>query len=356
MNTFDQNLFVTPTSSIRDVIATIDRSRRLSVALVVDADNRLLNTLTDGDVRRGILAGLTLDTAASELLKIKQRMPHPAPVCGTPLMTREEKIMLMQQNAIRQLPIVNAAGQVLCVDSLHELLNSHRLPLNAVVMAGGFGKRLYPLTEDTPKPMLLVGGRPVLEHMVEKLSDAGIHQLHVTTHFRGEKIRNHFGDGRSFGVDISYINEDSPLGTAGALGLMAPPSEDVLVVNGDIISDVDFVAMFDFHCQHHAAMTLGVQVYEHTVPFGVVEMQGAAVVGITEKPVHRWFVNAGMYILSPIIFKHVSRGERLDMPELISRVIACGNPVVSFPLREQWIDIGRHADYQKAQAEVPGLK
>jgi NDP-sugar pyrophosphorylase family protein len=313
-----------------------------------------LNTLTDGDVRRGILGNLPLDSAVTKLLEIKQRMPHPVPVTGSVADSRERRVTIMQQNAVRQLPILDPEGRVVAIESLNEMLATDRLPLNAVVMAGGFGKRLHPLTEDTPKPMLLVQGRPVLEHIVENLSRAGIHQLHVTTHFKPEKIVDHFGDGRNFGVNISYLNEDSPLGTAGAIGMMPKPDEDVLVMNGDIISDVDFVSMFDFHREHRAAMTLGVQVYEHTVPYGVVQMSGGRVVSIQEKPCQRWFVNAGIYILAPSVFRHVNCGERLDMPELISRVMAAGLDVVSFPLREHWIDIGQPADYERAQKVAVG--
>jgi dTDP-glucose pyrophosphorylase len=347
-----QSLFVGETSTIQDVIAAIDRSQRLGVALVVDEEKRLVNTLTDGDVRRGILRGYALSEPASRLLEIKKSMPHPEPVVGSDKHTRAQRIAIMQKHMVRQLPILDRRRHVVGVESLHMLLQDDALPLNAVVMAGGFGKRLYPLTVDTPKPMLPIGGRPALEHIVNKLSHAGIHHLHFTTHFRPEKIIDHFGDGAAFGVDINYINEDSPLGTAGALGMMPKPSNDVLVMNGDVISDVDLVAMFDFHREHESVMTLGVLPYEHRVPFGVVEFDGQRVSQITEKPLHRWFVNGGLYILSPSAFEFVQTGERLDMPDLINRVLAAGKTVVSFPIREQWIDIGQHPDYERANQRL----
>ncbi len=339
-------------SPIGDVVAAIDRSRRLGLALVVDDVGRFVNTLTDGDVRRGILAGLTLEMPALRLLEIKLRTPHPMPVAASYLSTREEREMLMRASAIRQLPILDDHGKVQAIESLEELMETGRLPLNAVVMAGGFGKRLYPLTETTPKPLLPVGGRPVMELLVEKLQRSGIHDLHVTTHYRSEQIVAHFGNGSEFGVNISYLNEDNPLGTAGALSLMNKPTNDVLVINADIVTQVNFVAMFEYHRSHSSAMTLGVRAYEHVVPFGVVDILDSKVCGIIEKPLHRWFVNAGMYILSPQIFMHLRPGEKLDMPDLITRIIQAGLQVTSFPISEQWIDIGQHHDYARANHEA----
>jgi dTDP-glucose pyrophosphorylase/CBS domain-containing protein len=347
-----ESLFVVESSCIQEVVAAIDRSGRLGIALVVDGEKRLINTLTDGDVRRGILKGYSLAEPASKLLEIKRLMPHPEPVVGAEKHSRKQRIEIMQRHMVRQLPILSRDRKVVAVESLHAMLQDETIPLNAVVMAGGFGKRLYPLTADTPKPMLPVGGRPVLEHIVNKLSSAGIHHLHFTTYFRPEKIVDHFGDGHSFGVDINYINEDSPLGTAGALSMMDLPNNDVLVMNGDVISEVDFVSMFDYHREHEALMTLGVLPYEHQVPFGVVEFDGQRVSQIIEKPLQRWFVNGGIYILSPLVFGFLKRGERLDMPDLINRVLAAGKLVVSFPIREQWIDIGQHADYERANRKL----
>ena len=343
-----QELFVRETSTIQKVISVIDHSRRLGLALVVDRDNRLVNTLTDGDVRRGILNGNELTDPAAKLLVIKQSMPHSKPVVAADTTTRAERLALMQKNAVRQLPIIDAQGVVVAIESMLEMTEIDQIPMNAVVMAGGFGKRLLSLTVDTPKPMLLVSGRPVLEHIVEKLLKAGINRMQFTTYFRPEKIIEHFGDGSDFGVDISYLKEDSPLGTAGALSLLRRPTQDVLVINGDIISEVNFVAMFDFHQQSKAIMTLGVLPYEHTIPFGVIEHLGHQVTGIKEKPSQRWFVNSGIYILSPEVFEFIKPSQHLDMPDLISQLLAANKNVASFPIREQWIDIGRPADFARA--------
>ena len=347
-----KDLYVSGEAVIADVVAAIDRAGRAGIALLVDAQERLVNTFTDGDVRRGLLRGLNLTDRALRLLEIKNSMPRPVPVVGGLEHTQEQRIAIMRKHAVRGLPILDRRGRVRAVDSLHHLLDDNALPLNAVVMAGGLGKRLHPLTIETPKPMLHVRGRPVLEHIVQRLARAGIHKLNFTTCFRPEKIMEHFGDGREFGVDVTYTNEDSPLGTAGALGMMEKPAKDVLVVNGDVISEVDFVSMFDYHRESRSVMTLGVLPYEHTVPYGVVEFDGQRVSQFLEKPTQRWCVNGGIYILAPHAFEYLTRGERMDMPDLINRLIAAGEHIASFPIREQWIDIGQPADYARAQGAV----
>lgn len=345
------DLFLTADSPIKLAILAIDRSRRLGIALVVDAEQRLVNTLTDGDVRRGMLAGLSLEQPVGQLLEIKKRMPHPLPVVASATTTTQERLRLMKENGVRQLPILDSDGRILEVDSLAFHLDEMQPAREAIVMAGGIGRRLHPLTEHTPKPMLPVGGRPLLEILFERLNGAGIKNLCVTTHFKPEKIVNHFGDGRDFGLKIDYVNEESPLGTAGALSLLPRPNADILVVNGDILTHLDFSAMFDYHLQHRSALTVAVRSYEHVVPYGVVRIVDSAVVGIDEKPAQTWFVSAGIYILAPCVFDCLVAGEKLDMPDLIQRAIARCLPIVSFPIREKWIDIGQHQDYQRANSE-----
>jgi dTDP-glucose pyrophosphorylase/CBS domain-containing protein len=347
-----ESLFMSAEAPIKEAIVVIDRSRRLGVALVVDAAGRLVNTLTDGDVRRGILAGLSLEAPVAQLLEIKRRMPHPDPVVAPAGSSRDERLRIMMDNAVRQLPVVDSAGRVVAIEAMSELLEEPCGPLKAVVMAGGLGRRLRPLTENTPKPMLPIGGRPVMELLVERLRRAGVRQLHVSTHFHSEKIIDHFGDGSGFGIQINYLEEDDPLGTAGALGLMPVPESDVLVLNGDLVTEVDFTAMFDYHRQNRAVLTMGIRAYEHVVPYGVVELREAYVQRIREKPTQACFVNAGMYVLAPEAFSYVRRAEHLDMPELIERLLAAGRAVVGFPIREKWIDIGQYVDYARANGEA----
>jgi dTDP-glucose pyrophosphorylase len=337
---------VSPAQSIRDTIAAIDQ-HGLGIAIAVDADDSLAGTITDGDVRRAMLAGVDLDARVSTLLERRAADPLTAPIGTTPA----ELVALMQHAKLRHVPLVDADGRVADVAVLDELVATGDSPLRAVVMAGGFGRRLAPLTDEVPKPMLPVGDRPLLQRIVEQLRDAGIRHVNLTTHYRAEAIAEHFGDGSEFGVHIEYVSEERPLGTAGALALVE--SEDpLLVMNGDILTRVDFRALHRFHEEHEADMTVAVRPYETQVPFGLIELDDDRVVAIDEKPLLRGFVNAGIYLLGRDVRGVVERGEPLEMPELISRLVAEGRRVVGFPLREYWLDIGHPPDYEQALVDA----
>jgi len=341
-----------PTTTICEVIKCIDRSRFVSLALIVDDAGKLLNTISDGDVRRGILAGYSLDAHVTDLLEIKRKTPHPqaatAPVGTEPAVLRA----MMQKLGVRQMPLVDVQGHVKEVTILRDLLPQPKLPMSAVIMAGGAGKRLLPLTEHLPKPMLPVEGRPLLERIVEKLRDAGIKQINVTTCYMPEKIVEHFGDGATFGVEMTYVNEDRPRGTGGALGLLPVPTETTLVVNGDVMTEVDYNTMLEYHRQHRADMTVGVTQYGLKVPYGVIECEeggGAVVRRLREKPEMNFLVNAGIYLIEPAAFQFMPKSDAFDMTDLIQFLLAAGKCVVSFPIFEQWLDIGQHTDYARAQ-------
>jgi NDP-sugar pyrophosphorylase family protein len=222
----------------------------------------------------------------------------------------------------------------------------------AVVMAGGLGTRLRPLTEHLPKPLLPVGDRPLIEHILGQLHAGGVRHVSVTTHYKPDAIKEHLGDGRRFGVDIDYVTEDAPLGTAGALGMMPPWGSTLLVVNGDILTRMNYRAMLDFHREHRAVLTVGVRQYEMQVPYGVIEADGVDVRAISEKPVLRFFVNAGVYLLEPELHPRLSTGTRTDMTEVIEDLVEAGDRVVSFPISEYWVDIGQLQDYEQAKADV----
>lgn len=350
MNTPDISEYCTgPTATIREVIQCIDRSARISIALIVDESGRLLYTISDGDVRRGILAGISLDAPVTELLPIKSTTPHPRPVTAPVGSSQEEMLRTMRERSVRQLPVVDEEGRVKEVVSLADVLPNMATTMQAVIMAGGFGKRLAPLTNDLPKPMLMVAGHPVMEHIVVQLQEAGINNISVSTHYKPEKIMEHFGNGAHFGVDISYINEDRPLGTGGALGLMPAPKTTQLVINGDVLTRVDFRTMLVYHREHEALMTVGVTQYGLHVPYGVIECKGPRVTALREKPQVNFLVNAGIYLLEPEVYQYIPKGQHMNMTDLIQALLDAGRRVVSFPIIEQWIDIGQHDDYRKAQ-------
>jgi len=259
---------------------------------------------------------------------------------------------LMNKEQVKQIPIVDPDGRVKNMAFLSDMVREYELPLTAVVMAGGFGTRLRPLTDNTPKPMLPIGNRPILERTIEQLKKTGIHRINLTTHYRPEAISGHFGNGEDFGVDINYVHEDQPLGTAGALGLLEDNGEPLLVVNGDILTQVDFRAMLAYHRKHDACLTVGVRQYELQVPYGVMECEGTKILGVSEKPKMQFLVNAGIYLLEPRARNCIPAGQKFDMTDLIQCLIRENRAVVSFPIVEYWLDIGRYPDYEKALSDL----
>ena len=346
-----ERVAVNPDSSVRQVMECIDQSAK-GIALVLDEQHRLIGTVTDGDIRRAILSGMDLELSISDLLQ--QRQPGFASGAITaPLGTDDTTLLhLMTENDVRHIPLVDEAGCVADISFLTELVKEYELPLRAVVMAGGQGSRLRPLTEELPKPMLPVGDKPLLQLIVEQLKQAGIRQVNVATHYKGDVIAEHFKNGEAFGVDIRYVKEDQPLGTAGALSLLEEVDAPLLVMNGDILTRVDFRALLHFHREHKADLTVCVRQYELSVPYGVIDTDGVSVKGISEKPVVRQFINAGIYLLNPQVRKLIPNGQPYDIPDLIDRLIAEQRTVVCFPIREYWLDIGKVDQYDQAKADI----
>lgn len=341
---------ISPRATLREAMQYIDRNGQ-GIVLAVDDSQRLLFTVTDGDLRRAVLHRLDLSLPltqwATRLPEPGNRGPCTMPL-GTPPAVLIEK---MHAEGLRHIPLLDAQGRVADLALLSELAGSE-LNVSAVIMAGGQGVRLRPLTDDLPKPMLPVGGRPVMERIVTQLKEAGIRHANVTTHYKPEKIMDYFGDGRAFGINLNYVSEAQPLGTGGALGLLTPPNEPLLVINGDILTRVDFRAMLAFHQEQQATMTVAVRRHEMTVPYGVVESDGAHIRSLREKPVYSFFVNAGIYLLDPSVYNHIPSGQPFNMTDLIQWLLDAHQAVASFPIREYWLDIGQHADYAQAQTDA----
>ncbi len=335
-------------------IQALDRLNqgRKGIVLVVDSERRLLGTVVDGDVRRALLGGIDLQAPLGEILAHKRRLGHPDAVTAG-LETSDEKLLeLMQTHDVRQIPLLDSQGRVADLVTQKDIMPDCEPGLSAMIMAGGYGKRLYPLTKDCPKPLLPVGDRPLLRLTIDQLRQVGIRRVSISTHYLAEMIHDSLGDGLDLDMEISYLTEDKPLGTAGALGLLDQPTEPLLIINGDIITQVDFRSMLEFHRQHEALLTVAVRKFEVSVPFGVMETEGERVVGLAEKPVYSFFINAGIYLLEPRAVQFVNGGERLDMTDLIARLLAEGETVVSFPILEYWLDVGNPSDYAKAQEDA----
>lgn len=349
------DFLVSPDGTLADILRRIDANRS-GIALIAEVDGTLLATATDGDMRRATLHRIDLATPIRALLADGHvGTAFSAVPDGTP---PEEILALMADRQIRQVPVVDDAGRVIDIvlqDELPQRLGSDT-PLKAVIMAGGFGTRMRPLTQDTPKPMLPVAGKPLLERMIRHIGQSGIDEVRITTHHLKEKITGHFGDGAAYGMDLSYVDEEKPLGTAGALRLMERPDGPTLIINGDVLTDLDFRALHSFHQLHGAKMTMAVRDYALTVPYGVVESNGVLVTRVAEKPRHDCFINAGIYILEPEVIDLIPEGTRYDMTDLVDALLARGDPVASFPLREYWLDIGSHEDYARAEMDIEAGK
>jgi len=340
-------LFVFSNTSLQDVIQAIEGGEK-QIVLVVDSHKHLLGTITDGDVRRVIVSRNSSEVVAEEFMQKSF-------VVARDGVSSSEIFELMRGRAVRHIPLVNIVGQVVDLAWISDLITQENVDLSAVVMAGGFGRRLSPLTNTMPKPMLPVGGQPIMAHIISQLRETGIRKITVTTHYQAEKITDYFGDGEEFGVELSYVREDHPLGTAGALGLMEHTEEPILVINGDVITRLDIHAMNAFHREQKADLTVAVRRYDFEVPYGVVQCEGWSVQSISEKPKFNVLINAGVYILGPSVRQGVAKGQYCDMTDLIQVTIERGGTVVPFPILEYWIDVGQPAQYSKAQSDIEAL-
>lgn len=334
-------LCVSREATIRETLAVIDSGAK-EIALVVDGEGVLIGTVTDGDIRRGMLRGLELD---SPVVGVLCADPVSLPQGASPMRV----LRLMVERSINQLPLLDSAGRPISLRTISELIRFEQtLTRHGVIIAGGRGKRLAPLTDRVPKPMLQVGKRPICETIVREMVGHGITRITIALGYMADAIRDHFGDGERFGAEIDYVHEKSPLGTAGALGLLAErPAEAFLVTNADLLTNVHYANLFSFHQQENVSATICVRKYAFDVPYGVAEIEGSRLKRINEKPRQTFFVNAGIYVLDPETLELIQPGEKLDMPTLIARIEKVG----AFPIREYWLDIGNPDDFARAEAE-----
>ena len=349
------SIFTSAGSTVRQVIAQI-KVGRAGIVLVVDPERRLIGTVTDGDIRRASLANVSFESPVTVILERKAESAYARPITAPQGLDRDSLLAILQQHTILHLPLVDPEGRVVDLVTLDDFIPGRDSPPEAVIMAGGQGVRLRPLPDDLPKPMLPVGGQPLMERTLKQLRSAGINRVSITVHHKPEKITEYFGDGHEFGVDINYLSEDRPLGTAGALGLMDLPKETTLVINGDILTQVDFRAMLSYHREQRAELTMAVWRYGVQVPYGVVEFQDEAVIRLSEKPSLDFFVNAGIYLLEPSVYRFIPAGQRYDMTDLINQLLAEARPVAGFPVTEYWLDVGDQAAYERAVQDVKDWK
>jgi dTDP-glucose pyrophosphorylase len=336
-----RNTILPVDSSIRAAISCLNESS-LRIVLAVGADNRFLGTVTDGDIRRGILKGIGLDEPISQILNqdcitIKGAVPT------------TEALKLMKENAIDQIPLLDMDNFLIGLYIRDLLEVSHERLNPIVVMAGGMGTRLNPLTEICPKPMLKVMGKPILEHIVEKGLSEGFKRYVFSIRHLGNVIQEYFGSGSDFGVEIEYINEQDPLGTVGSLSLLKDRlALPFVLTNGDVLTNLDYGALLDFHINTNSSMTMVVGTHEFQNPFGVVHLDNEQVVEYLEKPIVMNYINLGIYALDPSAIEPLTVGQSCDMPELFRLLRATNKSISAYPLHEKWIDIGRPSDFERA--------
>lgn len=335
-------LTVPATATIRDGMRAVDTGAG-GIALAVDAHGRLVGIVTDGDLRRALLAGAMLDDPVRPVLN-ERFVALPA---GH---SRVEALDLMRARRIDAIPVVDADGRPVAVHLLHAFLEPASRPNWAVIMAGGKGTRLRPLTDTVPKPMLRVAGRPILERIVLHLVGFGVTRIFLSVGYLAQVIEDHFGDGSTLGAVIEYLRETEPLGTAGALGLLpGTPAEPLLLLNGDLVTSVDVDAMLGFHGAGRFAATIGTRRYVHTVPFGCLDRDGDRVTGIEEKPTVQREVNTGIYVLEPWVAGLVTPGRHATMPEILAAVLERGGPVGAFEIEDDWVDVGQREQLVRAR-------
>ena len=341
-----KNILVSPLTSIQEVLRTIDKEA-LQLALVVDASNRLLGTVTDGDIRRALINNVTLFQSVSEVMNAT---PTTVEV-DTP---RSKVLELMNTKQLHSIPVVDK-DVVVGLETYKSITQRNKYNNPVFLMAGGFGTRLKPLTDNCPKPLLKVGDKPILETVLLRFIKAGFHQFYISTHYLPEMIEEYFGSGEKWGVSIRYVHEKSPLGTGGALGLLPKdiPELPVIMMNGDVLTKVNFESLLAFHNKNHANATMCVREYEYQVPFGVIESEGSVIKSMIEKPIQRFHVNAGIYVVGRKIIEQVNPNEVIDMPTLLERFL--GNDVLMYPFHDYWLDIGRMDDFKRAQNDIKSI-
>lgn len=339
-----RNAILDCNATFEQAIENLD-NHAIQIVLIMNDKGQLEGTLSDGDLRRGLLRGLDLQSTIDSVVN---RKPLVVPCdLSTDMVKR-----IMTASNIRQLPIVDEHGIVVGLH-LWDLVSAPiEKPNTFVVMAGGKGTRLRPYTEDCPKPMLHVAGKPMLEHIILKAMDEGFKFFVISVGYLGHMIESYFGDGSKFGVSIEYIEENEPLGTAGALSLLDRSFELPLVVtNGDVITDIQYGKILDFQTQNNASATMAVYSHEWKNPYGVVQLEGIDIIGFEEKPIVCSHINAGVYSLSNNALKHLPKGKYCDMPTLFEILKAANKRVVAYPMHENWIDVGRPSDLLKANED-----
>ena len=332
------------TATIKTALEVIDECA-IRIAIVIDDDEKVIGTISDGDARRALLKSYSLDSSIEDVY-------FKTPTLGYISDSKDQIIKKAISKKLYQVPIVDENNRLIYVEDLATLLQRRTRRNRVVLMAGGLGTRLRPLTDDVPKPLLQIGGKPILETIIQNFVKHGFVEIIISVNYRSQMIKSYFGDGKKWGANITYIEENKRLGTAGALSLLQEiPKEPFFVMNADLLTTVNFEQMLEFHSLENSIATMAVREYEYQVPYGVIEIKDSQISSIKEKPLQKFFVNAGIYVLSPKILNNIPKDEFYDMPTLFEELIKENRKILSFPIHEYWLDIGRIDEFQQAQNE-----
>lgn len=334
-------------ASIKEALEVIDKGA-IKVAVVLSDDGLLLGMLNDGDIRRALLKGMSLGDSIAGII-------NKHPVVANINDTKERILELANEKKLHQIPIISN-GKLIGIQDIREFLAPKNKPNKVILMVGGLGTRLRPLTNDVPKPMLDVGNKPILHTIVENFAKYGYTDIIMCVNYKSEIIKEYFGNGDKFGVKIEYVLENQRMGTAGALSLLQKrPKDDFFVMNGDLLTNVNFEYLHEYHKDSNALASICIRKYEMQVPYGVVNVRANKVTSIEEKPTQNFFVSAGIYMFSPIVLDFIPKGVFYDMPTLFSELLKHDFPIHPFPIREYWLDIGRMDEYRRANDEYEGV-
>ena len=335
-------ILINPDDTLEEAIQALN-SGGMRIVIVIDQNSKLLGIITDGDIRAALLEHKDMHTKAKEFMNSK-------PYLATQEESKEFILEKMHEKNILAVPIIDSKGRIKALETIHETIKTPTIENPVILMAGGYGKRLHPLTHETPKPLLKVGSEPILETIIKQLADFGFYNFFISTHYKSKMISDYFKDGSKLNVKIDYIHEKEPMGTAGTLTLL--PEEfsklPIILMNGDLATELDFKSLLRNHNESNSSITICVVEYDFQVPYGVIEMKKSKVKDIVEKPTHKFFVNAGIYIINPEVIAEFKDPSYLDMTDLLKDRIEKGNGINIFPLFEKWIDIGRITELNKA--------
>jgi dTDP-glucose pyrophosphorylase len=339
-----QNIKISISATIKEALKVISDGA-MQLALVVDENDKLIGTVTDGDIRRGLLNGLDLESLVESVV-------FETPTIAKENDSKDSILKLALSKKLRQIPIIDNSGRVTGIHIIDELVKPNKKTNKVILMVGGLGSRLGSLTKDTPKPMLKVGDKSILLTIVETFASHGYTNIIMCVNYKSNVIKDYFGDGSDFGVSIEYVLENQRMGTAGALSLLKEiPTEPFFVMNGDLLTNIDFEQIHEYYLSNTALGLMCVRDYDHQVPYGVINTKKNRILSVEEKPVHKFFVNAGIYMLSPEVLKFIPKNEFYNMTTLFEKLISKDINVISYPIKGYWLDIGRFEEYKRANED-----